>query len=236
MLNQKPKFLRDILPLLPQPLHLVISGETRSGKTLLAQLLAKELEVDKEIWSIPPLFWTIPFPQYPLLLNAPIYTSNITAQDRGKAWMDKEFFKVWHWRADYWRKNDCGNLCIIIDELLPSFLQFTPSNSLTRFLTSKSGRSANIIITTQAFEFNNKSKWLLDKPGVSRLERVKQIWLDTYRQKRFNNLNSYFLTIRLGRFAERFAERVLKDRKILWQIKSAKYPCLIKDKVIDLVY
>lgn len=234
MLNTKPKFLSELLPLLPRPLHLAIVGEPRSEKTLLAQLLAKELEVDCEIWSSPPLFCLLPCPQYPLLLNAPIYTSNITVRDGGKNWVDKEFFKVWQQRANYWQKNDCSNLCIVINELMPNFMQYAPRNHFTDFFTSRSGRSASIIITTQGFEFDKTSRYFLQK--LSRLERLKQMWLDTYKQRIFNNINSYFLTIRLGREAERFAERVLQDRNILWQIKSAKYPCLVKDKVIDLIY
>ncbi|PSB26530.1 hypothetical protein C7B70_23780 [Chlorogloea sp. CCALA 695] len=44
-----------------------------------------------------------------------------------------------------------------------------------------------------------------------------------------------FLAILLGTHAKNYAENILKSQSLVEQIRTVKYPCLIGDKLVDLV-
>lgn len=68
MLQEALTLPLQLLSLLPDPLHLVIEGDTRSGKTWLAQHLAKKLVAYTEIWS------SFFLETYSVIPNASVYS------------------------------------------------------------------------------------------------------------------------------------------------------------------
>lgn len=126
------------LSLFPSPLHLIIEGATRSGKTSLAQHLAKNFATYTEIWS----YFNFSQP-HSAILDAPIYKP-------GQHLSDDELPIIWRERASFWLKDTSNkSKCILIDEA-PRLLSLDPEDSLLEFL--RQVENTNIILTTQGFE------------------------------------------------------------------------------------
>lgn len=185
-------------------MHIVIEGKTNSGKTWLAQQLAKELGVRTEVWS------SFAFPvDYPIIPNAAIY--------QNVEWRN-ELPLSWQGRVEFWQKNTSLEKCIVIDECL-SFKHLSPTNFLVQYLGSPSIQNTNIILTTQSCDV---------------LEGLKEYLLEMPKDSQPNPSEQFFVIL-LGLHAENYAENVLKNQSLVEQIRSAQYPCLVGDKVIDLV-
>ncbi len=226
MLKTNTKILEEFSTLIPQPLHLIIEGQTRSGKTWLAQQLAKELEVHTEVWSS---FGFTPFPlDYSIIPNAPVYANDVNGSvpDLPRAWQE---------RAEYWQKNIGSEKCIVIDEC-PNLTTINSNSFLTRCLLDSNLENTNIILTSQG-SISPPETWD-NQEAEKYLNKTKvrpHLSLDDENLGLLNhNFKLKFSVIRLGWNAERYAESVLNNRDIVIQIKSARYPCLIGDKVVDL--
>ncbi len=227
MLKTNLKILEEFSTLIPQPLHLIIEGQTRSGKTYLAQQLAKELGVHTEVWSS---FGFMPFPiDYSIIPNAPVYANDVY-------WSVPDLPRVWQERAEYWQKNTGSEKCIIIDEC-PNLTRVNANSFLTLYLLDSSLKNTNIILTSQGSIsppeiWNNQE---IEK-YLNKIKIRPHLSLNDENLRLINNnFKLNFSVIRLGWNAEMYAESVLNNRDMVIQLKSAQYPCLIGDKVVDLV-
>lgn len=137
MLQGKLELPLQFLSLFPYPLHLVIEGSTGSGKTWLAQHLAKKFAIHTEIWS------SFSSETYSVIPDAPVYKPDYHL-------CGDKVPSIWQEQASFWSGNASNkSRCILIDEV-PCLLRLDPDDLLLNFLGSV--EDTNIIITTQDFE------------------------------------------------------------------------------------
>lgn len=126
------------MSLFPEPLHLIIEGSTGSGKTWLAQHLAKNIANYTEIWR------NFNFSKiYSIIPNASVYKpKHYSSGD--------ELALIWQERASLWLDNVSNkSRCILIHEI-PCLLRIDPNDLVLNFL--RSVEDTNIVATTQNFE------------------------------------------------------------------------------------
>lgn len=138
MLQETRQLSLQFLSLFPEPLHLIIEGSTNSGKTWLAQHLAKDIANYTEIWrhfNYSEIYSIIP--------DAPVYKPKHYS-------VGDELPSIWQERASSWLDNVPNKpRCILIDQI-PCLLRIDPNDLVLNFL--RSVKDTNIVATTQDFE------------------------------------------------------------------------------------
>lgn len=138
MLQETRKLPLHFLSLFPEPLHLIIEGSPDSGKTWLAQHLAKYIANYTEIWrhsNYSEIYSIIP--------DAPVYKPKHYS-------VGDELPSIWQERASLWLDNVPSKpRCILIDQI-PCLLRIDPNDLVLNFL--RSVKDTNIVATTQDFE------------------------------------------------------------------------------------